>query len=92
MDELNVKVGEIGKIMTVVDGNEIKKVHPRMYEVGVISFNEDIRWGETGRVAVPYPIKNNILRAIEEAGFSITIQENGDVIINAVKKQLQHDA
>ena len=79
------------EIKTVND-QEVKKVHPRMYEVGVISFNEDVRWGETGRVDIPYPIKNNILRAIEEAGFSITIQANGDVIINAVKKQLQHDA
>jgi hypothetical protein len=79
------------EIKTVSD-QEIKKVHPRMYEVGVISFNEDIRWGETGRVDIPYPIKNNILRAIEEAGFSITIQANGEIIINAVKKQLQHDA
>lgn len=83
MDELNIKVGEVA---------DIKKVRPRMYEVGVISFNEDVRWGETGRVDIPYTIHNAILRAIEEAGFSITIQESGDVIINAVKKQLQHDA
>lgn len=82
----------IDEIKVVNNEQEVKKVHPRMYEVGVVTFNDDVLWGETGYIDIPYQIKNSILRAIEEAGFSITIQRNGDVIINAVKKQLQHDA
>ena len=98
MDELNVEIGtETGEIMKEIpvkvgEIGELKKVHPRMYEVGVILFNDDVKWGEDGKIEIPYTVKNAVIRAIEEAGFSITIQENGNVIVNAIKKQLQHDA
>lgn len=80
--EIPLKVGEIG---------ELKRVHPRMYEVAKIIFNDTIENGDID-IKIPYAVRNGIMRAIEDLGYSVTIEYDGSAIINAVKKQLQHDA
>lgn len=69
--------------------NSITKTHPRMFSIGVLHFNEMPVWSD---VDVPVPVKNSILSAIEKAGFSVTYIDDDTISINAIKKQLQHDA
>ena len=88
MDGLNVKAGtEIVKIV----GEEIKKIHPRMYEVATIDFHNEVVNGDI-TMDIPYSVRNTIMKAIEDLGYSITFNYNDSVPVNAVKKQLQHDA
>ena len=68
---------------------QVTKTHPRMYSIGMLSFNELPKWSG---IDVPVSVKTDILRAIEEAGYSITYMDDDMVSINAIKKQLQHDA
>ena len=76
-DPVNVKEGETA---------EIKKIHPRMYGIATLDFNTRLIFD------VPESNRTDILRAIENAGYSLTYTDTDTVIINAVKKQLQHDA
>lgn len=83
-----------------IDASELEKVindkvstttktHPRMYSIGMLSFNELPKWSG---IDIPVSVKTDILRAIEEVGYSITYMDDDMVSINAIKKQLQHDA
>ena len=65
------------------------KTHPRMYSIAFLTFNNMPEWSW---IDIPVSVKTDILRAIEEAGYSITYTDNDTVSINAIKKQLQHDA
>ena len=65
------------------------KTHPRMYSIGILEFQKAPEWSG---IDVPASVKTAILRAIEEDGYSITYMDNDMVSINAIKKQLQHDA
>lgn len=80
MKEIKVKEGEIATLT---------KTHPRMYSIGMLSFNELPKWSG---IDIPVSVKTDILRAIEEVGYSITYMDDDMVSINAIKKQLQHDA
>ena len=71
------------KVSTII------KTHPRMYSIGLLQFNEMPEWSG---IDVPVSIKTDILSAIEKAGFSVTYMDDDTVSINAIKKQLQHDA
>lgn len=70
------------------------KTHPRMYPVAKVYFECDaaLNLSTDGNVDIPFDIKNSIMRAIETAGYSLTINSNGSVVVNAIRKQLQHDA
>jgi len=93
MDELNVKVGvDTSKAVNAVETiGEIKKTHPRMYGVAAITFYDTIENGDID-TKIPYAVRNGIMKAIEDIGYSITIEYDGSAIVNAIKKQLQHDA
>lgn len=84
----------INEIKNSVNENvvtEIKKTHPRMYGVARITFNDIIENGDVD-TKIPYAVRNGIMKAIEDLGYSITIEYDGSAIVNAIKKQLQHDA
>ena len=83
--EIEKKINEIANERI----NEKTKTHPRMYSIGTLTFNNLPEWSG---IDVPVSNKTDILRAIEEAGYSITYTGNDTVSINAIKKQLQHDA
>lgn len=68
-----------------------RKVHPRMYEVATIDFHNEVVNGDI-TMDIPYSVRNTIMKAIEDLGYSITFNYNDSVTVNAVKKQLQHDA
>ena len=80
IQEIKVKEGEIATLT---------KVHPRMYSIGTLEFQKAPEWSG---IDIPVSVKNDILRAIEEAGYSVTYMYDDMVSINAIKKQLQHDA
>lgn len=63
------------------------KTHPRMYAVATIDFDYQF-----DNIEIPFAIRSSILRAIESAGYSVTMLDNDTATINVIKKQLQKDA
>lgn len=63
------------------------KTHPRMYAVARIDFD-----CQFDNIEIPYAIRSSILRAIESAGYSVTMLDSNTATINVIKKQLQKDA
>jgi len=77
------------KSINTTNHESVTKTHPRMYSIGILEFQNAPAWSY---IDIPVSVKTDILRAIEEAGYSITYMDDDMVSINAIKKQLQHDA